>query len=63
VPRARLIHRESTSRGLDTTPERLSRLSRERAIFCQRWGDRALADSFYSPHLSPSHEDYRCRAL
>jgi len=63
TPHARLIHRESTSRGLDVTPERLRRLAAETAIFRRRWGDAALNDPFFSPHLSPSHEDYRCRVL
>jgi GT2 family glycosyltransferase len=63
TPQARLIHRESTSRGLDDTPERLRRLSRETAIFRRRWGKVALEDLYYSPHLSPGHEDFRMRAL
>jgi GT2 family glycosyltransferase len=63
TPHARLIHRESTSRGLDVTPERLRRLSAETATFRRRWGEQALVDPFYSPHLSPSHEDYRRRGL
>lgn len=63
APMARLIHRESTSRGLDVTSERLRRLSRETAIFRKRWGNWALTDPYYSPHKSVSHEDLRLRAL
>jgi GT2 family glycosyltransferase len=63
TPHARLIHRESTSRGRDVTPERLRRLSQETAIFRRRWGDTAPTDPYYSPHLSPGHADFRHRAL
>jgi GT2 family glycosyltransferase len=63
TPHARLIHRESSSRGLDVTPTRLRRLSRENAAFHRRWGEVALSDPFYSPHLSLTHKDFRPRAL
>lgn len=63
TPFARLMHREATSRGLDATPEKLRRLSRETAIFRHKWGRAALEDPFHSPHASPGHEDFRPRRL
>lgn len=63
TPHARLIHRESTSRGLDVSPRQLQRLLRETAIFHRHWGEAALNDPYYSPHLSLSHDDFRPRAL
>lgn len=63
TPHARLIHRESTSRGLDTTPERLRRLATETAIFHRKWGASAIDDPYYSPHLTRSHEDFRWRSI
>ena len=63
TPFARLIHRESTSRGLDTTPTKLARLSRESARFQRRWGKTGTLDPWSSPHLSRAHEDMRPRRL
>lgn len=63
TPNARLIHRESSSRGLDVTPQRLTRLSREMAAFVRRWGVGVLSDPYFSPHLSPAHEDFRRRSV
>lgn len=63
VPEVRLIHRESASRGLDSTPEKLVRLSRETATFRRRWGRDAIVDPYYSPHLTPNYEDFRPRAI
>lgn len=63
TPHARLLHRESTSRGLDATPEKLRRLSRETAVFRAKWPADALTDPYLSPHASRAHEDYRDRVL
>ena len=63
TPYATLYHFESRSRGLDVTPERLIRLSKETAKFINKWGPSVLEDPYYSPHLSNSHEDFRMRLL
>ena len=61
TPFARLYHYESVTRGLDETPERLQRLSRETSKFNRKWGAMRLQDPYYSPHLTRSHSDYRMR--
>ncbi len=63
TPHARLLHRESTSRGLDATPEKLRRLSRETAVFRAKWSAGAIVDPYLSLHASRAHEDYRARLL
>lgn len=63
LPDARLIHRESTSRGLDATPDKLRRLARETAVFVEKWGQAALSDPYLSPHIDPAREDFRPRSL
>ncbi len=63
TPHARLIHRESTSRGLDASPAKLRRLSRETSIYIGKWGRWGLADPYVSPFASFAHEDYRPRRL
>src|SRR5262249_26371670 len=44
TPHAVLIHRESSSRGLDTTRTKLARLARETGIFWRKWGEVATSD-------------------
>ncbi|MEM8853727.1 MAG: glycosyltransferase family 2 protein [Pseudomonadota bacterium] len=51
TPFARAYHRESQSRGHDTSPEKRARLDREKALMVSRWGERLLND----PYLSPNH--------
>lgn len=63
TPQARLLHRESTTRGLDDTPEKLRRLSRETAHFQRIWGEASRLDPYFSPHFSAAHEDFRPRRL
>jgi GT2 family glycosyltransferase len=63
TPHASLIHRESSSRGLDSTNAKLRRLQRETALFLRKWGAAAVEDPYLNPHLSRSHEDYRLRQL
>lgn len=57
APHVRLRHHELASRGLDTTPAQAERLARETALFLAKWGDAALRDPFYSPHLTLGRED------
>ncbi|MDR6818101.1 GT2 family glycosyltransferase [Neorhizobium sp. 2083] len=52
TPHARLIHRESVSRGPDDTPEKIARFASEEAYMRKRWGDILESDPFYNPNLS-----------
>lgn len=49
TPWARLWHKESASRGADTSPMDQARMRREIRSFRQRWG--AYEDPFYNPNL------------
>lgn len=60
TPHAKLIHYESVSRGHDTTPERVERLSHETAKFMRKWSLDVLDDPYYSPHLS-KRQNYKLR--
>ena len=51
TPHARLIHRESASRGQDSTVDRQRRLGREIRRLRMKWGEALIADPFYSPLL------------
>lgn len=57
TPFARAYHRESQSRGLDTSPEKRARLDREKALMVSRWGERLLRDPYLSPNHSLSSRD------
>ena len=57
-PRARLIHRESVSRGLDRDKAGAERLSRELAVLKQRWRTDTAVDPFHHPHLSRASEQF-----
>jgi len=63
VPGARLVHRESTSRGLDGTREQQDRLLRELLRFRQRWGSAAFSDPYYSEHLNRSEPNFLPRPI
>lgn len=52
TPHARLLHRESASRGTDKLPDRKARLERELRNLRTKWGDALVSDPFYSPMLS-----------
>lgn len=49
VAEARLLHRESESRGDDRRPERAAKFAAELAALQQRWG----TETFIDPHFSP----------
>lgn len=52
TPHARLLHRESQSRGQTDTAEKLARQMREIGHLRRRWRARLEADPHYSPNLS-----------
>ncbi|RAI45005.1 glycosyltransferase family 2 protein [Rhodoplanes roseus] len=52
TPHARLLHRESASRGRDDRPDRAARYERELRMLRSRWGEVLAADPFYNPVLS-----------
>jgi GT2 family glycosyltransferase len=51
-PHARLLHRESASRGKDEAPDKAARMDRELRNLRAAWGDVLVADPAYSPLLS-----------
>ncbi len=62
TPDARLTHRESQTRGYETTGEKARRVRRETAYFCARWGDRIRAgDPCYNPNLTLEKPDFSIR--
>ncbi|MBN2885765.1 MAG: glycosyltransferase [Chromatiaceae bacterium] len=57
-PYAEMIHHESASRGLETTPEKQQRFAGEVRIMRDKWGDVLDEDPAYSPNLSLEREDF-----
>ena len=51
TPRARLLHKESASRGLDLSREKNARARKETAALRDRWGGWLADDPFYNPNL------------
>lgn len=58
-PYAELYHKESATRGHDTTPEKRARALKEAQAFCNKWGDKIKLDPFYNPNLSFVLPGYR----
>lgn len=58
TPHARLLHRESATRGLDARRDRLARLEREMRALRAIWGDALADDPCYSPLLSLDNLPY-----
>ena len=52
TPHAKLLHRESASRGRDEAPDKAARMDRELRNLRAAWGDALVADPSYSPLLS-----------
>ena len=52
-----LLHHESLSRGLDTTPEQQKRLSAEKELLYKKHPNRKGNDPFYSPNLVQWEKD------
>jgi GT2 family glycosyltransferase len=50
-PNARLLHKESASRGLDVSREKNARARKETAALRDRWGALLVDDPFYNPNL------------
>ena len=57
TPFAELVHHESVSRGRDLSPRTAERFIRETANLKLRWGNRLLADPYYSPNLTLDAEN------
>lgn len=57
-PRARLIHHESVSRGLDRDPVGARRLARELAALKANWSTDMMRDPFHHPNLSRFSERF-----
>ena len=61
-PYAELYHFESKSRGLEDTPEKVSRFNSEIDKFEKRWGDfLEKGDPYYSPNLTLDSQDFSLR--
>lgn len=61
TPHARLLHFESTTRGIEVSKSKLERVATEHAVFFESWGVRILDDPFYSPNLSRASLTYQLR--
>ena len=62
TPYAELYHYESKSRGLEDTPEKQQRFSREVKCFRRKWERELLkGDPYYSPNLSLKEGDCSLR--
>ncbi len=58
TPYAELIHLESITRGLDTTPEKQRRYRAEAQIVLNRWPEMIKNDPYYNINLTREREDY-----
>jgi GT2 family glycosyltransferase len=61
VPRARLYHYESKSRGRDDTQAKVALAVNESERFRQRWAELAKRDPYYNPNLTIDSEDFSIR--
>jgi GT2 family glycosyltransferase len=61
VPRAKLYHYESKTRGSDDTPAKVARAMEEVATIRRRWPQFAARDPYYSPNLTVDAEDFGLR--
>ena len=58
TPYAELYHHESATRGVEDTPEKEARFSKEVLYMKKRWGDALMNDPAYSPNLTLDREDF-----
>ncbi|BCH53841.1 glycosyltransferase family 2 protein [Agrobacterium vitis] len=58
TPHARLVHRESVSRGRDDTVEKRLRFAGEEKVMFERWADVIDNDPCYNPNCSLSAGDF-----
>jgi len=61
VPRAKLFHYESKSRGGDDTPGKVARAMEEVGTIRKRWPRWAARDPYYNPNLTADAEDFGLR--
>jgi len=61
VPRAKLYHFESKSRGGDDTPAKVARAIDEVGTIRKRWPGWAARDPYYNPNLTVDAEDFELR--
>jgi GT2 family glycosyltransferase len=61
VPRAKLYHYESKSRGGDDTPGKVARAMEEVGAIRKRWPLWAERDPYYNPNLTVAAEDFGLR--
>jgi GT2 family glycosyltransferase len=61
VPRARLYHYESKSRGRDDTKTKFALAVNERDELCRRWPQLAQRDPYYNANLTLDIEDFSIR--
>lgn len=61
VPRAKLYHYESKSRGGDDTPAKVARAMQEVETIRARWPAWSARDPYYNPNLTPDAEDFGLR--
>ena len=61
VPRARLYHYESKSRGGDDTPAKVARAMEEVGTIRKRWPEWSARDPYYNPNLTVDAEDFGLR--
>lgn len=61
VPRAKLHHYESKSRGGDDTPAKVARAMEEIGRIRKRWPGFAASDPYYNPNLTIDAEDFGLR--
>jgi GT2 family glycosyltransferase len=62
TPYAEAYHYESKSRGLEDTPEKQIRFSKEVLLFQSRWAkELAAGDPYYNPNLTLDREDFSVR--
>ncbi len=58
-PYAELYHYESKSRGLEDSPEKISRFNSEIALFQERWPEiLEKGDPYYNPNLTLDSQDF-----
>jgi GT2 family glycosyltransferase len=61
VPRAKLYHFESKSRGGDDTPAKVARAMEEIGAIRKRWPVWSTRDPYYNPNLTVDAEDFGLR--
>lgn len=58
TPFAELYHHESATRGMEDTPEKQLRFSKEAQFMHQRWGSALLTDPAYNANLTLAGDDF-----